>query len=208
MNKGLKILVIEDEPLIADDINGHLNAAGFNNCVIAYDHITALEKLEEDKIEFVLLDINLESGVTGIELAKRINKDYHLPFVFITSYADSKTINEVKETHPVGYILKPFSGKEIPVILEIGYELFYTYMGGAAEFEMSKLNKYASEELTPKELEVMEKIAEGKTNKQIAEELFVSINTIKTHLKNLFIKLDLGSRAEALVLLNKIKITR
>jgi DNA-binding NarL/FixJ family response regulator len=208
MNKELKILVIEDEPLIADDITGYLNTAGYSNCIVAYDHISALEKLEEGKIEFVLLDINLESGFTGVELAKRINKDFHLPFVFITSYADSKTIKEVKETHPVGYILKPFNGKEIPVIIEIGYELFYTYMGVAAEFEMSKLNKYASEELTPKELEVMEKIAEGKTNKQIGDELFVSVNTIKTHLKNLFIKLDIGSRSEVLVLLNKIKITR
>ncbi|HLP11892.1 MAG TPA: response regulator transcription factor [Flavobacteriales bacterium] len=208
MKKDIRILIVEDEPLIAEDIAGFLQTEGYSNTTSVYDSAQAIAQLDEGKIEFVLLDINLETGLTGIQLAQLINKDYLLPFVFITSYSDSKTINEVKETHPVGFILKPFSGKEIAPVLEIGYELFYTYMGGANDFELGMLNKYASEELTPKEIEVMQKIAEGKTNKEIADALFVSVNTIKTHLKNIFVKLNIASRAEAMLILNRTKITR
>ncbi len=70
---------------------------------------------------------------------------------------------------------------------------------------LEKLNKFASEPLTQKEVEVLLCIAEGKNNKQAADSLFVSVNTIKTHLKNIFIKLDITSRSEAIVLLNKAK---
>ncbi|MBK8312274.1 MAG: helix-turn-helix transcriptional regulator [Chitinophagaceae bacterium] len=61
--------------------------------------------------------------------------------------------------------------------------------------------------MTQRELDVLLKVAEGKTNQAIADELFISLHTIKSHLKNIFIKLDVASRAEAIVLLNKIKIT-
>jgi DNA-binding NarL/FixJ family response regulator len=205
MHKDLKILIVEDEPLIAEDILGFLETAGFSNISIVYDYKSAALLLEQELVEIVLLDINLEGELNGMDVAKKINKEHHLPFIFITSYSDSATIKEVKELHPVGYIVKPFNGKEIPAVLELGYELFYTYMGKGSDFEIEKLNKFASEPLTQKEIEVLLCIAEGKNNKQAADSLFVSVNTIKTHLKNIFIKLDITSRSEAIVLLNKAK---
>jgi len=205
MHKDLKILIVEDEPLIAEDILGFLETAGFSNISIVYDYKSAALVLEQELVEIVLLDINLEGELNGMDVAKKINKEHHLPFIFITSYSDSATIKEVKELHPVGYIVKPFNGKEIPAVLELGYELFYTYMGKESDFEIAKLNKFASEPLTQKEIEVLLCIAEGKNNKQAADSLFVSVNTIKTHLKNIFIKLNINSRTEAIALLNHSK---
>ncbi len=200
-------MVVEDEPLIAEDISGFLLAEGFMHVTAVYDAKAALQELEKEKTDFLLLDVNLGSGMTGIHLAKKINSDYHLPFIYITSYADTQTILEVKNTHPVGYILKPFKGKEIAAILEIGYELFYTFIGKPGELDMNRLKKITAQEMTQREIDVLAKIAEGKTNQSIADELFLSLHTIKSHLKNIFIKLEVASRAEAIVLLNKIKIT-
>lgn len=207
MDKATRILVVEDEPLIAEDISGFLLAEGFAHVTVVYDADAALQELEKEETDFLLLDVNLGSVMTGIDLAKKINSDYHLPFIYITSYADTQTISEVKNTHPVGYILKPFKGKEIAAVLEIGYELFYTFIGKPGELDMNRLKKITAQEMTQRELDVLAKIAEGKTNRTIAEELFLSLHTIKSHLKNIFIKLEVASRAEAIVLLNKIKIT-
>lgn len=208
MNKSISILILEDDPLIAEDIQSYLKSHGFNQLQVCYNPTQAFLTLEENNTDLVLLDINLESDISGIEVAQRINKEFHIPFIYITSYADSKTIQEVKATYPVGYILKPFNEKEIPAIIEIGMELFYTYISPAEELDKTKLNLFCSEELTTKEFEVVQKIAEGKTNQEIADSLFVSLNTVKTHLKNIFVKMDIKSRSEAIVLLNKAKITR
>jgi DNA-binding NarL/FixJ family response regulator len=207
MNKDTRILIVEDEPLIAEDISGFLHAEGFTHITVVYDGESALKELEKDNADILLLDVNLSSSMSGIDLAKKVNADYHLPFIYITSYADTQTIREVKTTHPVGYILKPFKGKEIAAILEIGYELFYTFIGKPGDLDMNRLKKITSQEMTQRETDVLTKVAEGKTNQAIADELFLSLHTVKSHLKNIFIKLDVASRAEAIVLLNKIKIT-
>ena len=207
MNKSIKILIVEDEPLIAEDISGFLFAEGFTHITVVYDPQSAIEELEKDNADILLLDVNLNAELSGIDLAKNVNNDYHLPFVYITSYSDTPTIREVKATHPVGYILKPFKGKEIAAILEIGYELFYTFIGKPDDLDMTRLKRITEQEMTQRELDVLLKVAEGKTNQAIADELFISLHTIKSHLKNIFIKLDVASRAEAIVLLNKIKIT-
>lgn len=205
MDKRLNILIVDDEPLIADDICGFLESAEYTNVKIVHDYKAAAKVLDAEEADIVLLDINLQDELSGIDIAKKINQEHHVPFIFITSYSDSATIKEVKNLHPVGFIVKPFNGKEIPAVVELGYELFYTYMGKSTEFDVSKLNKFASEHLTQKEIEVVLKIAEGKNNKQLSEELFVSVNTIKTHLKSIFVKLNVSSRSEVIVLLNNAR---
>jgi DNA-binding NarL/FixJ family response regulator len=201
----LKILIVEDEPLIADDIAYYLSKAGFNNTVTVDNYSDAIRELNSQSIDFAFLDLTLNSELSGIDLAKEINHHYLIPFVFITSHADKSTVNEIKVLHPVGYIVKPFNGKDIPAVLELGLELFYTFIETKNAFDFSKLNKFVTTELTPQEKNVILKLIEGKRNQQLADELFVSINTIKTHLKNIFLKLEVTSRAEAMVLLSKCK---
>lgn len=72
--------------------------------------------------------------------------------------------------------------------MEIGYELFYTFIGKPGEPDMNGLKKITAQEMTQRELDVMAKIAEGKTNQSIAGELFLQPHTIKPYLKNIFIK--------------------
>jgi len=205
VNKDLEILIVEDEPLIAEDISFYLQEAGYKNTFIAFDVEEALNLLNSKNIDFIFLDYNLQSSKTGLDLAKDINLNYHLPFAFITSHADKNSIQQIKVLHPVGYIVKPFNGKDIPAVLSLGLELFYAYMDNKLVFDINKINKYATTELTTQEKNVVLKLVEGKSNKQISDELFVSLNTIKTHLKNIFLKLEVSSRGEAMVILSRCK---
>lgn len=202
---NLEILIVEDEPLIAEDISGYLKENGYPSTHIAYTFEEGLQLLEQGNIDFVFLDYNLQKDKSGLDLAREINLNIHLPFAFITSYADKTSIQNIKVVHPVGYIVKPFNGRDILATLELGLELFYTYMDNQAHFDFKKLNKYTHEELTPQEKNVILKLIEGKSNKMIADELFVSINTIKTHLKNIFLKLEVSSRMEAMTIFSRCK---
>lgn len=115
------VLIVEDEPLIADDLSFHLQDIGITDIRIAlkYDH--ALKKLSEQAFDLVLLDVNLSGEKDGIDLARFINRTHPTPFIFITSYYDTGTITRAKEVDPIAYILKPFSKHDIQVNVEMAF---------------------------------------------------------------------------------------
>ncbi|MFK7954356.1 MAG: LytR/AlgR family response regulator transcription factor [Ekhidna sp.] len=111
----MKILVVEDEPLIADDIADRLEKHGYEVVGIADKAETALEIIEKEKPELALLDVNIEGNVDGIGLAAQLD----IPFVFLTSYYDQKTLDRAKLTNPSGYIVKPFKERDLIANLEM-----------------------------------------------------------------------------------------
>jgi DNA-binding LytR/AlgR family response regulator len=114
MKSKINILIVEDEPLIADDIAFILEDEGYNVVGKAIDTQEALDIVNTEKPDLILLDISLEGDdEDGIDLANIINNQYQIPFVFITSHSDKLTINRVKKTNPCGFILKPFKASEI-----------------------------------------------------------------------------------------------
>ncbi len=108
MNKAATILIIEDEPIIADDIAMILEKNGYQISSIEDNSLDALDHLEQNNVDLVLLDINIEGDRDGIWLAHQIKKQYEIPRVFLTSYYDRKTLERAKETGPSGYIVKPY----------------------------------------------------------------------------------------------------
>jgi DNA-binding NarL/FixJ family response regulator len=200
----IRILIVEDEPLVAADIAGLLDAINFESAGIAYDGKKALEMIETLKPDACLLDINLESDLDGIAVAHEINKRFKIPFVFLTSHSDRGTIEKVKETRPAGYILKPFDEHDLLTSLEIAmFNHMNTRSIGDAltlEFVNSKIPTALSE----REFEILNLVRQGKTNRVISEELFVSINTIKTHLLRIYDKLDVNNRTEVMFKINQL----
>lgn len=192
----IQVLVVEDEPLIAEDIRETLDNIDFSVSAVVYDSSSALEQLESNLPDIALLDVNLDSEMDGIQIADLINEKYHIPFVFLTSYADRDTVDRAKRTRPMGYIVKPFDENDLFTTLEIA--LFnYSQSLPAVETTIEDINRKIVGELTQKEFEVLLSLKEGKTNQQMAEEHFISVNTIKTHIKNIYDKLDVNSRTMA-----------
>jgi len=114
-----KILIVEDEPIIASDIEMILQSLGYEITGIEDNAKDALQSIVKNTPDLVLLDINIEGDVDGVMLAQDINARFGIPFVYLTSNTDKMTINRVKRTQPAGFIVKPFSEQEIQSVVEI-----------------------------------------------------------------------------------------
>ena len=193
----IRILVVEDEPLIAMDIEQTLNNIDFSVAAVANTYEAALHQLKTNTPEAALLDINLEDEKDGIDIAEFINQQYHLPIIFLTSHADKNTLDRAKKTQPAGYIVKPFEEKDLLAGLEIALYNFSMRESNKPTLSLVNINKHILSQISEREFDVLVAIYEGKTNMQMAESLYVSVNTIKTHISNIYIKLDVASRTAA-----------
>jgi DNA-binding LytR/AlgR family response regulator len=136
MDNAISILIVEDDLLIAEDLNELLQEFGYKEIFKARNYNQAINLLQSHHIDLALLDINLNDSVSGIMLAKEINQQYQIPFIYITSYSDANTIDQVKHTRPAGFLLKPYS-KDL-LLAQIEIAIFnYTNSRNAAEMAMS-----------------------------------------------------------------------
>jgi len=115
-----RIFIVEDDPIIASDLEGILNDLGYQVCGISHQPFEAKKKIEKLIPDLILLDINLNSEIDGIELATLI-KNLNIRIVFISAFTDKETIERVKQIQPVGYIIKPFNEKEIAITIELAF---------------------------------------------------------------------------------------
>ena len=120
MNKK-SILIVEDEKIISHDIKKILMNFGYEVSGIAVSGKEVLDHIERQEPELVLMDIILEGNMTGIETAEKINERWNIPIIYLTAYADERTLQKAKTTIPYGYILKPFEEKELYAIVEMAF---------------------------------------------------------------------------------------
>jgi len=111
-NESLNILLVEDESIISEMTKIMLEDMGHTVSAVAHTRRKALEAIENGQYDFAILDINIEGGMEGIELAGHISAK-RIPFMFLTSYADKQTLSEAKKTVPGAYGLKPFTEEEL-----------------------------------------------------------------------------------------------
>ncbi len=202
MKRIPNILIVEDEPLIAEDISDLCQLNGYKVCGVAYRALNALELLESLKPNLVLLDINLEDCMTGIEIAERLRDKYAIPFIFLTSYADTKTLEQAKNTNPMGYVVKPFNKEQLFSTIEIAWSQVES--NATTELDMAKVNAQLVESLSRRETEVLSCLLKGMSNQAIADALFISANTVKFHLKNLYLIFNVHNRVELIYKLKQM----
>jgi len=195
----IRILVVEDDPLIAADIEQCLNNINFQVSAVVHTYDDALYQLQHNLPDAVLMDINLEDEKDGIDIGEVINNTYKLPFIYLSSHADRQTLERAKKTFPAGYIVKPFDERDLLANLEIAL-YNYALKNNVKQPHLSHavINKHILKPLSEREFEILQAIYEGKTNQQMAEILFLSVNTIKTHIANIYLKLDVASRTAAI----------
>ncbi len=187
-----RILIVEDEPAIAHDIAAILTGNGYQVCGIAHSSTKAMDYLVTKSPDIALLDISIKGDKDGIDIAHIIKKKHDIPFVFLTSFADSETIERVKETAPYGYIVKPFKERDLAPVIEVA--LLRKSSESRSFPTIHQINEKLPTPITSMEYEVVKLIWKGLKNQEIADELFLSINTIKTHISNLYTKTDTNSK--------------
>ena len=115
----IRILIVEDELIIAEDIRTKLISLGYNVTGMAMTADEAEQILESDKPDLVMLDILLKGERDGIDLARLIREHYKIPFIFLTSHADRDTVERARKVMPDGYLIKPFTDKDLFAAIEV-----------------------------------------------------------------------------------------
>ena len=189
------VLIVEDEAIIAVDLEMILESVPYKVVGIADNANEAIELIVNRDPDFVLLDININGDKDGVELASIIKERFKKPFIFITSYTDKATLDRAKHTLPYGYIVKPFNEAELLATIEIA---MFRYNNDNLQSipNIISINKKIYQDITEKEYAILEDIFQGLANQQIASKQFISINTVKTHIKNIYVKIDVHNRAE------------
>ncbi|MBE9167283.1 EAL domain-containing protein [Pleurocapsales cyanobacterium LEGE 06147] len=113
------ILVVEDESIIAQDLQTILEDLGYFVPAIADSGELAIQKTAEINPDLILMDIRLLGEMDGIAAAKQISDRFDIPVVYITAHADEVTLRRAKITEPLGYIIKPFEQRELRTTIEI-----------------------------------------------------------------------------------------
>ncbi len=116
---SLKVLIVEDEILIAEHIKDHLIQFGVQQISMAHNKEAALTMLESEKPNLVLLDMHLQHPLDGLELAKLIDTELKLPYIFITANSDMLVIKEAVQTNATAYITKPIKQSDLFAAIQL-----------------------------------------------------------------------------------------
>jgi DNA-binding LytR/AlgR family response regulator len=115
----VKILVVEDEIVIADNICSILESLGYEPMEPVINYTEAVQVLKEEKPDLALLDIQLAGSKDGVDLAFYIKEKVGIPFIFLTSNADPRTVGRAKTLKPPAYLVKPFNRDDLYTSIEL-----------------------------------------------------------------------------------------
>ena len=198
-----RVSIVEDDRDLREAMSLMIQFTDNYQLVSAFQNAEeAIEKLKDSEVDAVLMDINLP-GDSGIECVKKLK--VLLPkvlFLMCTSYEDDDKIFQSLKAGASGYILKTDGPVKIINALD---ELFE---GGSpmtssiarkvvASFSKVNINDANVETLTAREKEILDSLARGKMNKEVANELEISLGTVRKHIQHIYEKLHVNTRVEA-----------
>ena len=115
----LSVLIVEDEAIVALDLSDRVEEMGYVVAGIASSIAAAELIVRESRVDIILLDIQLQGGIDGIDGVARLQAVRHVPFIYLTAQADLHTFSRAKATGPSAYLLKPFDERSIQVAIEV-----------------------------------------------------------------------------------------
>lgn len=113
IKNGVKILVVEDEAIIAMDIQCILQKIGYADSEVVFSGEESIRKVASGRPHLVLMDIKLKGKMDGIQAAKQIFYEYHIPVIYITAFGDEKTLKKANGSARYGYVTKPFEESDL-----------------------------------------------------------------------------------------------
>lgn len=211
MSETIQLFVVDDHPIFIEGITGLLkDTPGFVIAGTAHNGKELLEKLRSQQPDIILLDINMPE-MDGIEATKEIKKLYpDIKIIMLTMFNDIRFIKEVLEIGAKGYILKNIGREDLikaihtvasgkPFLDSAVQEKVINNMSAQDDDEMDdKESDVLVQNITGRELEILQLIALGLTSQDISKKLFISKNTVETHRKNLLAKLNVKNTASLL----------
>jgi DNA-binding NarL/FixJ family response regulator len=196
---SIKIVIIEDDETIRNGYAYLIGATPGYAVVNAYrSYEDAAKNLVNDQPDVILLDIELP-GISGTEAIPKIKQV--LPktnIIVLTVYESEKIIFNVLSNGASGYLTKNTPAVKIIESIKEVMEGGGPMSVNIARMVIQSFQKNQQSPLTKRETQILEEIANGKSRNQIADELFIDLETVKTHIKNTYLKLGVHSRADAI----------
>lgn len=201
MIKNIKILVVDDHLMFLEGIRSLLNGEKDIEIIdIVSNGYKALEILKQKKVDVVITDLSMPD-INGFELIKKIQKNYPgISTLVLSMHSEPMTISKLIKQNVNGYLLKNAEKNELLKAIRLlsngenyfSEEIKQKYL--ESSFNRTNSNEYVPE-LSRREKDVLKLILEEYTTKEIAEELHISQNTVESHRKNIFSKLNVKNIA-------------
>lgn len=201
-----RVLLVDDHEMVRIGLAAVLSTEeGIEVVGEAGNGMDGLRMAREYKPDVVLMDLVME-GMDGIETTRRIMEEMpECRVIVLTSFLDDEKMYPVIEAGAFSYLLKTSRASEIADAIRAAARGQSVLESQVASKMMNRFRRPAQqtslphEELTEREMEVLQLIAQGKSNQEVADELFIGIKTVKYHLTNLFSKLGVEDRTQAAI---------
>jgi DNA-binding NarL/FixJ family response regulator len=199
MGRDIKIVIIEDDEIIREGYKLLIgNAEGYRvvNSYMSYDE--AAKTISDDTPDVILLDIELP-GTNGIAAIPKLKKLLpHAYILILTVYESEKMIFEALANGASGYLTKNTPASKIIESIREVKDGGGPMSVNIARMVIKSFQKNQESPLSKRETQILEQIADGKSRSQVARDLFIDLETVRSHIKNIYLKLDVNSRADAI----------
>ena len=196
MTKGLTCLIADDHPAVVASLTGFLEQSGIEVVAQARGGEDALQQIEERHPSIALLDVRMP-GMGGVEVVRRAMRvSPNTAAVIYTGHADAPLVDEALDAGARGLVLKDAPLPDLVRALElVASGGVYIDAGLTAVLAMRRSS--ASPTVTQREREILRLLADGFTNEEIGKQLFISPETVRTHVRKAMTKLDADTRTQA-----------
>lgn len=204
MSTPIKVMLVDDHEMVRIGLAAVLETEEDIQIVgEASNGADGIALVEQTKPDVVLMDLVMD-GMDGIETTKRLTQKYpEVKVIVLTSFLDDEKMYPVIEAGAFSYLLKTSRASEITEAIRAAVKGQSILESQVATKMMNRMRQpqqtAAHDELTEREMEVLLAIAQGKSNQDIADELFIGIKTVKSHVTNILSKLDVDDRTQAAI---------
>lgn len=198
-NPLIEVSVIDDDDDFRNSLDILISGTRDLACISDYrDCETAIKKLVEDPPDVILMDVELP-GISGIEGVWRIKQELpEVAIIMLTIHEDNESVFESLRNGASGYLVKNVEPAELLQAIKEVHEGGSPMSMPIARMVTRSFHKNPPlAPLSPREQEVLKKLCEGKSYQAIANDLFISKTTVKFHIKNIYHKLHVSNKAEA-----------
>ena len=202
-----RIEIVEDNDVVRDGLQLLINSMSDHTVVGAYGACEpAIKNLDKDLPDIILMDLDLPgmNGIEGTQRIKKMHPDIHI--IVITVHEDSEMVFQALCAGASGYITKNANHSRLLDAIDEVQSGGSPMSSKIARMVVDSFQKNHNSPLSSRETEVLELLAKGKSYTVIADELFIHKETVKSHIKNIYFKLHVNSKADALEIARKNKL--
>ncbi|WP_078552639.1 response regulator transcription factor [Bacillus alkalicellulosilyticus] len=209
----IKVLLVDDHEMVRMGLSSYLATEDDIEVIgEAGNGLDGIEMALERKPDVILMDLVMEK-MDGIEATKEISKQMpHVKIIVLTSFIDDEKVYPVIEAGAFSYLLKTTRANDIASAIRSAYRGEAIVEAKVTNKMMARMRQQSKrelhDELTPRELEVLCLIGNGKTNQEIADDLFIGVKTVKTHVSNILAKLEVEDRTQIAIYAHRHQLVK